>query len=105
MAAKTKQEKFTDDEGLEWDDANVPKPVKDAVEEYEKARRAAGRAAKKKAEAKDRARELMDKHNVDKAPYTDENGNKGWIYRFDKPELKSRRVVEPKRKREENGDQ
>lgn len=97
----TKQAKFTDDEGKEWDDANVPKVVKDAIEDYEKARRAASRAAKKKAETKSRARELMDKHNCDKAPYTDENGNKGWIYRFDKPELKSRKVVVPKAKGDE----
>lgn len=97
MATTKAQSKFTDDEGEEWDSVNVPKPVKEAVEEYAKARKAAGRAALKKKEAKNRARELMDKHEVDKVPYTDENGNKGWIYRFDNPDLKSRRVVEPKK--------
>lgn len=92
-----KQTKFEDEEGLEWDNANIPKPVSEAVEAYQKARKAASKAAGKKRETMAAARELMDKHEVDKAPYTDENGNKGWIYRYDKPELKSRRVVEPKK--------
>lgn len=94
------QQKFTDEDG-EWDDAKVPKPVAEAVEAYGKARKAASKAARRKRETMNAARELMDKHDIDKAPFIDENGNRCWIYRFDKPELKSRRVVEPKKAKDD----
>lgn len=102
MARTTKaQAKFIDPDGEEWDATSVPKVVQDALDDYEKTRRAAGRAAAKKKAARENAIALMDKHGVEKARVRDENDRWVWIYRTDKPELKSKKVVEPKH--EENG--